>query len=144
MPRRKATEEEEQKPKPPLGSPERPHFREVAPTKENPAGVEQVDPEHAKALGNFRGAGGPGAAGATVLGGVGFAATEGGSKPLPTDKDGEMENAHSGSQPASEGARPGENIGALDEGAESATQTGETHPAETESSQVEEPAGNEE
>lgn len=53
------------------------------PTEENPSGIESVSEEHALHLGELRGFGGPGAAGATVAGPAVHVATEGGTKPLP-------------------------------------------------------------
>lgn len=57
-----------------------------APTEENPSGITAVSEETARAAGQLRGFGGPGAAGATVAGPIVHAATEGGTKPLPTDE----------------------------------------------------------
>jgi hypothetical protein len=50
---------------------------------DNPTGIESVSDDHAMALGELRGHGGPGAAGATVAGPLVHHATEGGTKPLP-------------------------------------------------------------
>lgn len=53
------------------------------PTEDNPSGIVAVSEEHALHLGELRGHGGPGAAGATVAGPAVHVATEGGTKPLP-------------------------------------------------------------
>lgn len=60
-----------------------PPITQGEPTEDNPSGITAVSDEHAMRLGEARGDGGPGAAGATVAGPAVHVATEGGSKPLP-------------------------------------------------------------
>ncbi|HEV7424547.1 MAG TPA: hypothetical protein VGO21_05185 [Candidatus Paceibacterota bacterium] len=60
-------------------------------TEENPSGIEAVSEEHAMHVGQLRGFGGPGAAGATVAGPVVHVATEGGTKPLPIPESQQVE-----------------------------------------------------
>lgn len=60
-------------------------------TEDNPSGIESVSEEHAMAVGQLRGYGGPGAAGATVAGPVVHVATEGGTKPLPIPESQKVE-----------------------------------------------------
>lgn len=62
-------------------------------TEENPSGIEAVSDEHAMKLGQLRGFGGPGAAGATVAGPAVHVATEGGTKPLPIPESEKVEEA---------------------------------------------------
>lgn len=86
-------------------------------TKETPHGIEAVSEEHAEFLGQLRGFGGPGAAGATVAGPAVHVATEGGTKPLPVKDLPEDVETSGGAEPSEDD--PTSQAAALKSGKES-------------------------
>jgi hypothetical protein len=86
-------------------------------TKDKPHGIEKVSDEHAEFLGQLRGFGGPGAAGATVAGPAVHVATEGGTKPLPVRDLPEGVETSGGAEPDIED-QPTSQAGALESGLE--------------------------
>jgi hypothetical protein len=107
-------------------------------TKENPHGIEKVSDEHARQLGEFRGFGGPGAAGATVAGAAVHVATEGGKKPLPVSSLPEGVKTSGGAIPKAKD-QPTSQVGAAESGLEDnednkheAKEKGEAAPADEE------------